>query len=95
MIQSYDVIKKYQIVYLPKTISFEKKTSMKQLDVVVSPPAFLYNPYLTLNNIKYIMKDRLLNAFSFDLVTLTFDIDYDLWPWNTWPLTLTLVTFDL
>ncbi len=27
------------------------KNKMKQLDVVVSPPAFLWDPYLTLTNV--------------------------------------------
>ncbi len=30
---------------------FISKYQMKQLDVVVSPPAFLWDPYLTLTNV--------------------------------------------
>ncbi len=36
---------------------------MKQLDVVVSPPAFVWFPYMTLTNV------------TFDLTHVTFDID--------------------
>ncbi len=32
-------------------LTIQKKVEMKQLDVVVSPPAFLWDPYLTLTNV--------------------------------------------
>ncbi len=31
----------------------DTKKKMKQLDVVVSPPAFVRNPYLTLNHVAF------------------------------------------
>ncbi len=48
---------KYKIGPKAPSTTFENKrkrhlnSSMKQLDVVVSPPAFLWGPYLTLTNV--------------------------------------------
>ncbi len=40
---------------------------MKQLDVVVSPPAFLWDPYLTLTNVIFDL-DILWPLMNFSLV---------------------------
>ncbi len=36
-----------------ENIEFHHKIKMKQLDVAVSPPAFVWNPYLTLTHMTF------------------------------------------
>ncbi len=79
---------------------------MKQLDVVVSPPAFFWNPYLTLTYMSFDLDPRDLwplgrmsNTLCRVLGIHVFSphVDLDLWP-TTLTLnhvTLTLVTFDV
>ena len=52
---------------------------MKQLDIVVSPPAFHFKHVLT---------------FTFEIRPWPLSLEpRDLWPWTMWPLTLTMRTF--
>ena len=74
---------------------------MKQLDVVVSPPAFLWDAYLAFDHNLHHLWTRYFCLFSSPnsiqqvcktyfsyMVTLTFDL-------RPRPLTLNLMTFDL
>ncbi len=73
-----------------------KKIIMKQLDVDVSPPAFLWDPYLNLANVTFDLHPcdlwprrpnkiwKIYKIHIFDMVTLNLDV----WPWPSHDLNI-------
>ena len=58
-------------------VQMQGNTTMKQLDVDVSPPAFVWNLYSTLSNVTFHCAYKAKNAWRLylTLVNVTFDLD--------------------